>query len=216
MYIQDSDKFTEIVDLTFYKYNSIDLKIWGLVNRNIGHRKVSDNSVLIKADVLSNIVNSIFKQDINRINAIGDTNMHKEATSVYFLNQLFNSMVNLSWVKITLNKNANYNRLTEIDEIKTIKFSIKTIRGTVRLFDIFHPTELSGVNMLLVRSGILKSNENFKIFKLKNLLNKLDLYISENNSSDVLSLLNPIILKLEAFELDDPEVLLITDYNSDI
>jgi hypothetical protein len=32
----------------------------------------------------------------------------------------------------------------------------------------------------------------------------------------VMSLLNPIILKLEAFEFDNPEVLLITDIESDI
>ncbi|MDA9262818.1 hypothetical protein OAC86_00610 [bacterium] len=216
MYTPNSDKFTEIVDLTFHKYNSIDLKIWGLVKRNIGHRKVSDNSVIVQADVLSNIINTVFKYDINRINAISGAGLHKEATTIYFLNQLFTSMTNLTWVKLTLNKNSSFNRLTEIDEIKTIKFNIKTIRGTVRLFDIFHPAELSGANMLLIRSGILKPNESFKVFKLKSLLDKLDLYISENNSSDVMSLLNPIILKLEQFEMDDPDVLLITDYNSDI
>ena len=216
MYTQETDKFTEIVDITFYKYNSIDLKIWGLVKRNIGHKVLHDNSILVKASTLRNIIDTTFKQDLNRINAIANTGMHKEATSVYFLDQLFNSMVNLSWVKITLNKNSNYNRISEVDEIKTIKYSIKTIRGTVKLFNIFHPAELSGVNMLLVRSGILKQTDHFKIFKLKDLLQKIDLYISENNSSDVMSLLNPIILRLETFEMDNPEVLLITDFNSDI
>ena len=216
MYTQETDKFTEIIDITFYKYNSIDLKIWGLIKRNVGHRTLSTNSIIVKSNILKNIINTSFKQDLNRIDAIGSTGMHKEATSVYFLNQLFNSMSNLTWVKLTLNKNSSYNRLAEIDEIKTIKFNIKTIRGSIKLFDIFHPTELSGVNMLLVRSGILKPNEHFKVFKLTDLLNKLDLYISENNTSDVMSLLNPIILKLEMFEVDDPEVLLITDYNSDI
>ncbi len=216
MYTQDTDKFSEIVDVTFYKYNSIDIKIWGMVKRNIKHKRLSDNSVLIQAEALKNIIFGSFGQDINRINAVGDSSMAKEATSVYFLNQLFKSMVNLSWVKITLNTNATYNRLTEIDDIKTIKFSIKTIRGTVKLFDIIHPSELIAANMLLIKAGLLKPGEHFKVFKLKSLLQKLDLYISENNTSDVISLLNPIIVKMEGYESDDPEVLLITDYESDI
>ena len=216
MYTQETDKFSEIVDVTLYKYNSIDIKIWGMVKRNSKHKRLSDNSVLIQAEALKTIVFGSFRQDINRINAVGDSGMAKEATSVYFLNQIFNSIVNLSWVKITLNNNASYNRLTEIDEIKTIKFSIKTIRGTVKLFDILHPSELITANGLLIKAGLLKPGEHFKIFKLKSLLQKLDLYISENNTSDVMSLLNPIIVKLEGYESDDPEVLLITDYESDI
>jgi len=216
MYTQETDKFTEVVDLVLYKYNSIDLKIWGLVKRNISHKTLSDNSVLIPAQILKNIVVNTFKHDLNRIDAVGNGSMHKEATSVYFINQVFNSMVNLSWVKITLDKNSSFNRLTEIDEIKTIKFSIKTIRGTLRLYEIFRLNELPSVNRLLINAGLLKEGEYFKVFKLIDLLQSLDLYISENNTSDSMSLLNPIILKLEAFEIDNPEVLLITDIKSDI
>ena len=216
MYTQEADKFSEIVDITFYKYNSIDIKIWGLVKRNVKHKRLSDNSVLIQAEALKTIIYNTFKQDINRINSIGDSGLAKEATSVYFLNKLFNSMPNLTWVKITLNNNASYNRLTEIDEIETSRFNIKTIRGTIKLFDILHPSELNATNLLLIKAGLLKPNEHFKVFKLKSLLQKIDLYISENNTSDVISLLNPIIIKMEGYESDDPEVLLITDYESDI
>ncbi len=216
MYTQETDKFTEIVDITLYKYNSIDVKIWGLVKRNIGHKQLSKNSIIIRADILKGIINTTFRYDLNKIDVIGVGTMHKEATSVYFLSHIFRTMPKLNWVKITLNKNSSYNRLAEIDEIKTIKFSIKTIRGTLRLFDIFRNEELSSVNRLLVNAGILKDNEHFKVFKLHSLLQSLDLYISEHNSSDIMSLLNPIILNLEAHEPDNPEVLLITDIKSDI
>jgi hypothetical protein len=216
MYTQETDKFTEIVDITLYKYNSIDLKIWGLVKRNIGHKQLSENSIIIRADILKNIINTTFRYDLNKIDAIGEGVMHKEATSVYFLSHIFKTMSKLTWVKITLNKNASYNRLTEIDEIKTIKFSIKTIRGTLRLFDVFRNEELTNVNRLLIHAGILKDGEYFKVFRLQSLLQSIDLYISEHNSSDTISLLNPITLKLEAFEPDNPEVLLITDIKSDI
>jgi hypothetical protein len=216
MYTQETDKFTEIIDITLYKYNSIDLKIWGLVKRHTGHKSLSDNSILIRADILKSIINSRFSYTLNKIESLSGDTLHKEATSIYFINHIFKTIQNLSWVKITLNKNSNYNRLTEIDEIKTIKFSIKTIRGTLKLFNLFRVGELDSVNRLLIHAGILSDGEYFKVFKLQNLLQSLDLYISEHNSSDVMSLLNPIILKLEAFEQDNPEVLLITDINSDI
>lgn len=216
MYIQNKDNFTEVVDVVLYKYNSIDLRIWGLAKRNSGHKVLSEDSILIRVDTLRGIIRSGFRNELNRIDAIGDTMLHKEATSVYFLNTVFSNMTNLTWVKITLNKNSAYKRITNVDEIKTIKFSIKTIRGTFRLFDIYREIELPSVNRLLVRAGILRTSEHFKVLRLKDLLDRLDLYISENNTSDVMSLLNPIILKLEAFEFDNPEVLLITDIESDI
>ena len=216
MYTQETDRFTEVVDITLYKYNSVDLKIWGLVKRNSGHKILSEDSILVRAYSLKSIINSRFTYDLNKIAALGEGTIHKEATSVYFINHIFKTMSNLSWVKITLNKNANYNRLTEIDEIKTIKFSIKTLRGTIKLFNVFRESELDSVNRLLIHGGILKDGEYFKVFRLHNLLQSLDLYISEHNSTDVMSLLNPIILKLEAFEPDNPEVLLITDIKSDI
>ena len=100
--------------------------------------------------------------------------------------------------------------------ISISKFNIKTIRGTLRLFDVFRNEELTNVNRLLIHAGILKDGEYFKVFRLQNLLQSIDLYISEHNSSDTISLLNPITLKLEAFEPDNPEVLLITDIKSDI
>jgi len=216
MYIQNKDNFTEVVDIVLYKYNSIDLKIWGLIKRNPGHKILSHDSVLIRVESLRGIIRSGFRDELNRIDAVGDTMLHKEATSVYFINQIFNNMTNLGWVKVSLNKNSAYKRIAEVDEIKTIKFSIKTIRGTFRLFDVFRPGELPSVNRLLIRAGILRTGEHFKVVRLKDLLDRLDNYIGDNNTSDVMSLLNPIILKLEAFEFDNPEVLLITDIESDI
>ena len=39
------DTFTEIVDITLYKYNSIDLKLWGIMSRDTGAKKVSDMTI---------------------------------------------------------------------------------------------------------------------------------------------------------------------------
>lgn len=216
MFTPEIDKFTEIVDITLYKYNSIDLKIWGLIKRNNGHKKLSGDSILVKSDVLKSIVNQYFRNELNRIDALSDTIMHKEATSVYFLDLAFKSMHKLSWVKITLNKNSNYHRVVEVDDIKTIKYSIKTIRGTLRLFDIYNTYELGAVNKLLYRSGLLEDGAHFKVFRVRDLLQSIDLYMSEHNTTEILNLLGPIITYLENYETDNPEVLLITDIDSDI
>ena len=40
MYTQEADKFSEIVDITFYKYNSIDIKIWGACKKKCKTQEV--------------------------------------------------------------------------------------------------------------------------------------------------------------------------------
>ena len=47
------DTFTEIVDITLYKYNSIDLKLWGIMSRDTGAKKVSDDALLISVEALN-------------------------------------------------------------------------------------------------------------------------------------------------------------------
>ena len=44
----------------------------------------------------------------------------------------------------------------------------------------------------------------------------LDGFLSEDNAGETFGIINAIIQKLEQYEADDPEMLLITDRNSDI
>ena len=154
MFTQNKDTFSEIIDITLYKYNSIDLKIWGILTRHYNSRKLTDDSVLISFSDLNVIINSYFHNDLNRIDSIGDSLMHKEATSIYFIKKIFDNMENIRWVKITLNKNMNYKRVVEIDQMKTIKFSIKTLRGTFRLFEHFNEHQIYVLNKILIKMGV--------------------------------------------------------------
>ena len=131
------DTFSEVIDITLHKYNSIDLRLWGIVTRFSTTKKLGDDSVLIDVNDLKKIIYAGFKSEISRFKAISDVAIHKEATSIYFINQIFETMSNLRWVKFTLNKNASYSRIINVDQIKTIKYSTTTLRGSVRLFDIF-------------------------------------------------------------------------------
>lgn len=213
---QNQDKFTEIIDITLYKYNSIDLKLWGIINRDSKTRKTGENSVLVSKDRMMSYLNNEFSRDVNRFHSVSDTNIHKEATSIYFIWQIFQTMPNLRYVRVNLNLNSSYNRIVSVDQVKTIKYDIKVLRGSIRTFDMFIPNELHLANRVLVKSGLLNQSETFKVFRLKDFLNALDLYQHENNTVETLGVTNAFINSLEHHESDNPEMLLITDWDSDI
>lgn len=216
MSIENKDDFSEVIDITLYKYNSIDIKIWGLIQRDPDSKKLSDDSFLVSANKMQNYINKWFPSDINRFQSVGEMSIHKEATSVYFIWQMLNNISNLTWIKVNLNKNASYNRIVNIDQIKTIRYNIKTIRGSLRLFDLFTTRELNIANDILERCKLLKDDQMYKVFKLKTFMNVLDMYLTDDTGSETFSIVNSIIQKLEPYEIDDPEILLITDKNSDI
>jgi hypothetical protein len=216
MSIENKDDFSEVVDITLYKYNSIDTKIWGLIQRDIESKKLADESYLVSASKMQMYINKWFSADVNRFQSVGEMTIHKEATSVYFIWQMLNNISNLSWIKVNLNKNISYNRIVNIDQIKTIRYNIKIIRGSLRLFDLFETRELNIVNDIMDRCKLLPDGQMYKVFKLRKFMNVLDMYLTDDTGSETFSVINTIIQKLEPYEIDDPEILLITDRNSDI
>jgi hypothetical protein len=112
--------------------------------------------------------------------------------------------------------NSSYNRIVNVDQVKTIKYDIKTLRGSIRMFDLFNLHELQLANTILRKAGLIKGGEKFKTFKLRDFLNSLDLFQQENNTVEILGVTNAFIHTLEHHESDNPEMLLITDWESDI
>ena len=84
------------------------------------------------------------------------------------------------------------------------------------MFDIFNQHELSVANSILQRAGILDPNESFKMLRVKDFLSALDLFLSENNATEIFNITGVFMNRLEGFESDNPEMLLITDRESDI
>jgi len=216
MFIENRDIFTEVIDITLYKYNSIDVKLWGLIQRSINTKKITTDSYLISVDDMSEFINKWFASDVSRFQSVNEVSIHKEATSIYFIWQMLNNIKNLTWIKVTLNKNLSYSRIVNIDQIKTIKYNIKTIRGSLRLFDLFDTRELNITNDILERCKLLSNNQMYSVFKLKKFMTILDMYLTDDSANETFGVINAIIQKLEPFEADDPEILLITDRNSDI
>lgn len=210
------DNFSEVIDITLHKYNSIDLKLWGIISRFSTTKTLGDNTVLLSVDDLKKIIYNGFKSEITRFKAISDVAIHKEATSIYFINQILDTMFNLRWVKFTLNTNSSYSRIVNIDQIKTIKFSTKTLRGSIRLFDIFNEHEADVAGMILRRANLMGKDDHFMVMRVRKFLSVLDLFLSENNTTEVYNIINAIIQRVEVYESDDPEMLLIADKKSDI
>lgn len=210
------DTFSEIIDITLYRYNSIDLRLWGIVTRNYTSQVLNENQRLVAVPALREYLLANFKEDIERFNAVSDTTIHKEATSIYFIWQIFKSMPNLKYIRLNLNNNSSYNRIIHVDQVKTIRYDIKVVRGFLRMFDIFNQHELSVANSILQRAGILDPNESFKMLRVKDFLSALDLFLSENNATEIFNITGVFMNRLEGFEGDNPEMLLITDRESDI
>lgn len=90
----DFNEVVTVIDATLYKYNYIDNKIITMVKNQLDYRVVNDGSLLISRDQLSALLEKNFQSDINRINATGFEQFHKEATTVYFLHKVVTDFVN--------------------------------------------------------------------------------------------------------------------------
>jgi hypothetical protein len=70
--------------------------------------------------------------------------------------------------------------------------------------------------MLLRRAKLMGEEEHFTVIRIRKFLSVLDLFLSENNTTEVFNIINAIIQRVEVYESDNPEMLLITDKKSDI
>lgn len=216
MSILSNDRFSEVVDVILFKYNSIDSRLWALIKNSDSHRKIDSDTALIGREALKSILTKNFKSEINKFKSAEGSVVHKDATSVYFLWKMLEDMRAVRWIKLNLAKNANYSRVIEVDGIKTIKFSLKTLRGTFRTFDYFHRHDIPLVNSVLCNAEILGKEDHYKVLKLNEILMKLDHHLIKINTSEVAQAVAVIAETLEPYEQDNPEVLIITDYDSDI
>jgi len=213
MFTENKDTFAEVVDITLYRYNSVDNRIWAILKNSEAHKKLSKHSILVSSDSLKEILLAHFRKEINRVESLHSSIVHKEATSVYFLWKMLEDLLGLRWVKFTLNSNVAYNRVVDIDDMKTIKYSVKVVRGTLRMFDIFNPAQLPLINTILHKAHILKQNQQFTIIKVEDLMTKLDILLAKNNSSEIATPVNAILAEIDQYHTDNPELLLVTDFD---
>lgn len=215
-YTQNRDNFTEVAEIILYRYNAIDAKLWSLIKRSPETRRVDESSVVVSKKFIQSIVENNFKSEINKFRAVESSIIYKDATSIYFIWRMIEDMHGLLWIKVNLSMNAKYSRIVSVDHINTIKFSIKTVRGTFRTFDYFEESELPLVNAVLHKASILSLNRPYARVRLAAMLNALDVFLTTFNTVEMANIIERIMEALERYEVDNPEVLVVTDYDSDI
>jgi hypothetical protein len=202
------------VDVTLYKYNYIDNKLWTQIHNQADFIQVSEDSIMTSSSQLKSILETNYLSTINKIKTLGSDVVHKEINSVFFLYQMCLEMENLQYVKFNLNKDKTYSRMIEIEGKKILQFSFKVITATLRLFDLYDEEELPHVNKILEELGILYPEKPYNRVFASELSEKIDMYVESHGEDDhnagiVLDILDILEQKME---VENSLILLITDY----
>jgi hypothetical protein len=132
------------------------------------------------------------------------------------LHKIVSDFTNLEYIKLTINTNKSYSRLSNIDGVKTLRFNFKVLAGTFKLYDIFKDEkDLQEINSTLISLGLMKKNVPYARHHASHIFNALDSFVRSREGSDgnefdtVLDLMDCIEAKIQD---DNPKIMLITDY----
>ena len=202
------------IDVTLYKYNYIDNKLWAQIQNDLDFIELGNDSIMVSSSQLKVILDRYYQNSINRIKSVGSDFLHKEINTVFFLYQLLMEMENLQYIKFTLSKDKKYSRIVENGGVKMIQFSFKLLTATFRLFDLYDEFELPLVNKILEELDILEPGVPYTRLNAKELYDSILFYLEEKDPEDVeAGIVTDILDILESkIEKEDPLILLITDY----
>lgn len=202
------------IDVTLYKYNYIDNKLWAQIQNDIDFIELGNDSIMLSSSQLKFILDTYYQNSINKIKSVGSDFIHKEINTVFFLYQILIEMENLQYIKLTLNKDKKYSRIIEVDGVKMIQFSFKLLTATFRLYDLYDEFELPLVNKILEELEIFESRIPYTRLNAKELYNSILVYLEKKDPDDhEAGIVTDILDILESkIEKEDPLLLLITDY----
>lgn len=200
------------VDVTIFKYNYIDNKLWAQIMNQLDYIDLGNDMLMVSKEQLLVLLEANYLDDINKIKSVGSEVFHKEVNTVFFLYQMATEMCNLKYIKITLNKNKQYTRMSEVGGSKLLKFDFKVLSATLNVFDIYPPEEMEMVNNYLTKIGIF-NNTPYTRIKAVDLANRIDDFIAINEKDPDAGILMDILDVLEPkLEQDNAITLFITDY----
>jgi hypothetical protein len=210
-----------VVDVTLYRYNHLDNRLWVQIKNELDYIEVDEDSVILEIDQLKQLLEINYTSMINKIKSTGAEFLHKKVNAPYFIYMMLNDMPNLQYIKMTRSYDKEFTRLLEIDGDKMLKFDFKILSMTLRLHDFYHDDELLILNPILEELRILEEDVPYKRIKLLDLLDILEIWVSREIDEDLDEelILDPLPLITELMDLIDPKterdnplVLLVTDY----
>jgi hypothetical protein len=210
-----------VVDVTLYRYNHLDNRLWVKIKNDLDYIEVDKDSVIVDIDQLKKLIEANYSSMINRVKSVGSDFLHKKVNSPYFIYMMLDDLTNLKYLKITKSYDKEFTRLLEIDGDKLLKFDFKILSMTIRLHDWFYTKELKVLNPILEELKILEDGVPYNRTKLIDLLDILDIWVNKEIDKDIDEdiEIDPMPLVTELMDLIDPKierdnplVLLVTDY----
>jgi hypothetical protein len=208
------------VDVTLYRYNHLDNRLWVQLKNELDYIEVSDDSIIVSYEQMMSLLQAHYSSMINKIKSVGADFLHKNVNSPYFIYMMLTDLQNLQYIKITKSYDKTFTRLLEIDGDKMLKFDFKILTMTIPLYDIYSPEELRVINPILEDLKILEPDVPYVRVGMINLLDTLDIWVTGEMDNDIEEgEIDPIPLITELLDMidpkierDNPNVLLITDY----
>lgn len=205
----------DIIDITLYKYNHYDNKIWTKCINQIDYTRYDEDSILVTPYQLKTLLHLNFKRDLMKIRAISFELIHKDANSLYFLDKIIADFDRLKWIKLTLSKTRHFSRAVSVSgsSDKQIKYSFKIVKVTIRLNELFTQDQLDQLNPVLKKAGVI-TDKPFAQMSATKLLTAVDIALNTYDLTDeqadmLAAMLDALSFKIES---DNSDVLLVTDW----
>jgi hypothetical protein len=205
-----------IIDTTFYRYNYFDYRMWAQIRNQLEYREIGDNSMIISSKQLREFMSANYKSEINKVASYGLNVPRKDATSIYFMHRVATEMINLKYVKLTLDSDKSYTRVVKTNDDEVIKYDFAILKARLDISEIFPEPELQLINTILEEIGLLTPGVPYFNGLSEDILNKLSSYLdtSDNDMTLGCQLIAALLDALDiSLDNENPMLLIITDYS---
>jgi hypothetical protein len=207
--------FPTVIDITLYKNNYYDNLLVNKIKKEVDYGDIPDlkDCYIVQASDFQNVFYKSFSSEIEKVKALPASDLQKNATSLYFLDRIFEAFSRLKYIKINVSNEANYSRINKTEKVPTIFFNYKITASTIDVTTIFTEEEVSEINSFLIKTGIAVW-DNYTGYNHIMEIKAFDLItiLQENNSEPAVPLLFEIIDPKT--EQDNPLLFIITDFDT--
>lgn len=207
-------EFPNIIDITLYKHNYYDNLLVNKLKRDADYGDLPElkDCYVVLAEDFQKIFYDTFTSEIDKVKSLPNSDLQRNATSLYFIDRIFSTFSKLKYVKVNVSKESNYSRINKSEKVPTIFFNYKIAASTIRLDSIFDKEMLGRINDFLIEVGLVDYDtivgySHLIEVRAHEFLSILD----QNNENEIAQYLFELIDPKT--ESDDPLILLVTDFD---
>ncbi len=148
------------IDITLYKHNYYDRLIMSYLKKGSVCTPIpnNENSFIVNIEDLKKVILGRFGKEIHTIASLPDSEITKNANSIFFISKILNNFNNLKYIKVNISNKRKFTRLVEVDKNKlVISFDYKIITSVIDFTSFFtKKSEYRYINDILKRIGLIK------------------------------------------------------------